>query len=564
MSPWAYACAGTRLLPPAPRPKLAAAILDGYPVLVDGSDAHHRDALLREPPTTEGFRLEPGRNCWVESRARRAAVLVDAEAYFATLYDAFRLARRRICIAGWDIDSRVELTRTPPAHGPSPRLGPLLDALVRARPELRVYILAWDYSPIYLFEREAFPRLKLGLRTHPRVRFCLDDTQRGGGSHHQKLVIVDDALAFCGGLDLCDVRWDTSEHRVPEPGRADVRGRRYAPHHDVQLAVDGPVAGALGQLFAHRWHGATGERLPPLPDEPSPWPSALAVDLHDVEVGVARTSHGRDGSTIREVEAAWLDAVAAARSRLYIEVCYLTAPELVEALARRLAEPDGPIVVLVAPRRHDAWLEDFTMLVLRDRALERLRRADVHGRLRAVGPAVRDPDDPSRMIPIKVHSKVVAVDDHVLKIGSSNATRRSFGLDSECDLVLVAHAAHQRRAIEDVVRRLVADHLGATPAEADAWLHHVEGPGALPPPHRSLEPLPPRRSRPADRLLPAEELVDPKAPLSFARVLRLLAHADGRGPLWASVGATWWLGAMALGVGARLGHRALAWLGPAR
>ena len=552
-------------------------------------------------PSKRRFVLEPGRNCWLTSRARRASVLVDADAYFGTLYEAFRLARRRICIAGWDLDSRVALTRTPPQGGPPPRLGALLDALVRARPELEVYILAWDFSPIYLFEREAFPRLKLGFRTHARVRFHLDDTQRAGGSHHQKLVVVDDQLAFCGGLDLCDVRWDTPQHGVPEPARADVRGRGYAPHHDVQLAVEGPVAAALGRLFGERWREATRRRLPPLPELPSPWPADLRADFADVEVGVARTGHDESGQPIREVEAAWLDAVAAARSLLYVEVCYLTAPALVDAIARRLAEPDGPRIVLVAPRRHGAWLEDATMLVLRDRALERLRRADVHGRLRAVGPAVGEPEAPRAlgaphelgrpptkalgdgggaphllpprgsaepdvpgMVPIKVHSKLAAVDDIVLKIGSSNATRRSFGLDSECDLVLVARRPADRRAIADVVRRLVADHLGATPAEADAWLSQTGRPPPLTAPHRSLEPLPPRRPSLADRLLPSEELVDPEAPLSFARVWRLLTHADGRGPLWASVGATWWLGLMAMGAAVRLGHRAVATFRPCR
>lgn len=508
----------------------------------------------------QGFSLVPGRNCWVTSRARRAAVVVDAEDYFGTLYDAFRLAKRRICIAGWDLDSRVELTRTPPPDGPPPQLGALLDALARARPELEVYILAWDFSTIYLFEREAFPRVKLGQRTHARVRFHLDDTQRGGGSHHQKVVVVDDGLAFCGGLDLCDVRWDTPAHRVPDPARADVHGRGYAPHHDVQLAVQGPVAAVLGRLFAARWLDATGERLAPLPELSPPWPRGLQADFFDVEVGVARTSRSDGGDPIREVEAAWLDTVAAARSLLYVEVCYLTAPALVAALARRLAEPDGPRVVIVAPRRHGAWLEDSTMLVLRDRGLEQLRRADVYGRLRAVGPAVGEGADPDRMVPIKVHSKVVIVDDEVLKIGSSNATRRSFGLDSECDLVLVAGRDADRHAIRDVVRRLVADHLGATPADADAWLREAARPEALAPPHRSLEPLPPRRSSLADRLLPAEELVDPAAPLSIPRVWRLLVHADGRGPLWASVGATWWLGALMLGAVVRLGHHAVGWL----
>lgn len=113
-----------------------------------------------------------------------------------------------------------------------------------------------------------------------------------------------------------------------------------------------------------------------------------------------------------------------------------------------------------------------------------------------------------------------------------------------------------------MVHRLVADHLGATRAEAEAWLGQVARPEALTPPHRSLEPLPPRRPSLADRLLPAEELVDPAAPLTAARVLRLLVRADGRGPAWASVGATWWLGIMVLGVAVRLAHRALAYLRP--
>jgi phospholipase D1/2 len=508
------------------------------------------------------FELVPGRNCWATGRARRAAVLVDADAYFGTLYDAFRLARRRICIAGWDLDSRVMLTRTPPPHGPPPQLGPLLDTLVRTRPELEVYLLAWDFSTIYLLEREAFPRIKLGLCTHARVRFHLDHTHDAGASHHQKLVVVDDTLAFCGGLDLCDVRWDTPAHRVPDPARADVHGRRYGPHHDVQLAVEGPVAATLGRLFARRWHDATERCLPPLPSLPPLWPPGLVADFCDVEIGVARTSRGPHGEPIHEVEAAWLDAIWAARARLYIEVCYLTAPVLVDALERRLAEPDGPRVVLVAPREHGGWLEDSTMLVVRDRYLERLRRADVHGHLRAVGPAARDPADPERMIPIKVHSKVVVVDDLVLKIGSANATRRSFRLDSECDLVLVARREADRRAIRDVVRRLLADHLDATPADADAWLHgRVAGQAHA---RRSLGPLPPRQPRLADRFLPAEELVDPHAPLCASQVWKLVTHADGRGPVWATFAAAWWLGAVVIAVITRVVRRLTALACPRR
>jgi len=133
---------------------------------------------------TLGFRLVPGRNCWRTQTARRVATLVDADVYFGALYEALRRAQRRICIAGWDIDSRLVLTRDADPDGPPPQLGVMLDALVRANPELEVYVLAWDFSSIYLLEREAFPRLKLGTRTHERVHFALDGLHCAGASQH--------------------------------------------------------------------------------------------------------------------------------------------------------------------------------------------------------------------------------------------------------------------------------------------------------------------------------------------------------------------------------------------
>jgi phospholipase D1/2 len=490
---------------------------------------------------TLGFRLVPGRNCWRAETAPRVATLVDADAYFGALHESLLRAQRRICIAGWDIDSRLMLTRDAPPDGPPPQLGPLLDALVRAHPGLEVYVLAWDFSSIYLLEREAFPRLKLGVRTHPRVHFALDGLHCAGASHHQKLVVIDDAVAFCGGLDLCDVRWDTTEHRVPDPRRLNVRGNPYRPHHDVQVAVDGSAARALGELFADRWHRVVGQRLPPVPRvDDDPWPPRLQPELTDVEVGIARTQREDGGPDIREVEALWLDAIAAARELIYLEVCYLTSPKLVLALERRLQEPDGPRIVYVTAESYGSWLEDSTMRVLRDRCVDRLRAADVHDRFKALAPCVRA-EGSGELVPINIHSKVLVIDDDVLRIGSSNATRRSMALDSECDVVVIARDEDDRRAIAAFRKRLLAEHFGCDPDQAD---EDPEGPRVC----RRLET---QDHGTSDILLPRAELADPENPISPAQIWRLMLENENGRSEWSRVAVVWWcvvLGTL-LGVG---------------
>jgi phosphatidylserine/phosphatidylglycerophosphate/cardiolipin synthase-like enzyme len=72
--------------------------------------------------------------------------------------------------------------------------------------------------------------------------------------------------------------------------------------------------------------------------------------------------------------------------------------------------------------------------------------------------------------PIYVHSKVLVVDDRLLRIGSSNFNNRSMGFDSECDVALEAlpddpEHAELRREIASFRDELVAEHLGVSVAE---------------------------------------------------------------------------------------------------
>src|SRR5512138_1561617 len=121
--------------------------------------------------------FRPGRNAWRVARAERAAVLIDAAAYYGTLRKALLQARHSVYIIGWDVDSRTPLVGESgePEDGLPRELGQFLTALVERRPELKINILLWDYSLFFTSERQAMPAYVLQWRTPPQIDLCLDD-----------------------------------------------------------------------------------------------------------------------------------------------------------------------------------------------------------------------------------------------------------------------------------------------------------------------------------------------------------------------------------------------------
>ena len=482
------------------------------------------------------FALTPGRNCWRIEHAERFAVLVDGEAYFAAVRQALIAARRRVDILAWDIDSRVELVRGERADDDRlPRaLGELLIALLERNPDLEVRILLWDYAPIYALEREPLFFGTAPWRRHPRLRFIKDSAHPLAASQHQKLVLVDERIAFCAGLDLSKWRWDSSTHHVEDPRRRDPNGDPYPPYHDLAVLVDGAAAAALVGLFAERWRRAGGTATDALPAYGSdPWPETVAVTLRHQPVAIARTlPHLADRAEVRESERLYLDIIGAARSLLYIENQYLTSRAVGDALCRSLGRPQGPDIIIVLPRETGHWLEQHTMDVLRARLLERLRAADRHRRLRTYYP------EAGGGVAMMVHAKLMIADDRILRIGSSNLSNRAMGLDSECDLCILAERETQSRAIAELRRRLLAMLLSQTPAAvAAAEARPGHGPIAAvealraAPPHAEgtlrLAELEGRSMPEWERQLPDERLIDPDRPLDPELLADVVAGEAG-------------------------------------
>jgi len=459
--------------------------------------------------------LIPGRNCWRAGRARRFAFLVDGESYFAAVRAAMAAARRTIFILGWDFDSRIRLA--PRAEDGYPEeLGAFLRALVRERRQLHVYVLSWDFAMAFALDREWRPLYKLGWREQPapRLYFRLDARHPTGSSHHQKVVVVDDAVAFCGGLDLTHGRWDTSAHHREEELRRDVRGRPSRANHDVQAIVDGVPARALAELARERWR--RGAERPCLALDPSPqndpWPAALAPDVTDLDVAVSRTDPGYAGApAAREIRHLYVDAIASAKRRLYLENQYFSSSDIGTALEARLREPDGPEVVVVSRLTEEGWLEQRTMGVLRARLHERLRAADARGRYRLLYPHLPQLEGAE---PLNVHSKVLIADDEVCTIGSANFNNRSMGFDTECNLAFEAGGNPRlRRAIAAFRGRLLGEHLAVeadqvSPGERDSLVERIESLAARP--GRTLRPLEPQAVGDIDKVIPASAILDPE------------------------------------------------------
>jgi len=463
-------------------------------------------------------------------------MLVDADAYFRAVRAAIRNARHSIFILSWDIDSRTRLVPGGANDGFPEPLGDFLHAIVAARPTLRAYVLNWDFAMLYALEREWLPVYKLDWRTHQRLAFRMDAKHPIGGSHHQKVVVVDDRVAFVGGLDLTRSRWDTPEHACHAPLRCDSDGKPHAPFHDVQALVDGDAARALGELARARWQRATGESVAPTVAEgPDSWPSEVVPDLRDIDVAISRTepvfeAHGG----VHEVRQLHLDAIAAARRMMFFENQYFTSGMIADALARRLDEPDGPEVFVISPRTQSGWLEQATMGVLRARAHRRLKAADRHDRYRMYCPHIPGLTDQC----LNVHSKVFAIDDDMFSIGSANLSSRSMALDTECNVTIEARgpdAPRIRAAIARLRARLLAEHLDTAPetVEAEVQRHRSlhAAVAALGRSDRTLCPLEPETTPELDALIPEQALFDPEQPIEPDKLVAEFVPRDARKPM---------------------------------
>ncbi len=477
----------------------------------------HRSVTTAEPvahpqPSAAARLLRPGDTCWRLARADRFAVIVDAAEYFAQVKAAMLKAQHSILLIGWDFDLRIRLT--PDGSDGGMRLGAFLKSLVKRRPGLHIHILKWDMAVLYTLRWETLPLLFSDLLTARRIHLRLDSTHPFTAAHHQKIAVIDASIAFCGGIDMTARRWDTPGHLPGDERRVDPGGDRYGPWHDSATAVGGEAASALDDHARQRWLLATGQHLPKPDAKVDAWPGSLEPQMRNVSVGIARTMPAFDGHQgAHEIEALYLAAIGAAKHSIYIESQFFACARIADSVIARLREPNGPEIIVINPESGKGWLDRETMDIARALILKRVRAADFHNRFRIYYPVNEDGQ------PIYVHSKVLIVDDCLLRVGSSNINNRSMGFDSECDLAVEGTKDEPKicEVISDIRNSLLAEHLGTSKDEVSQAIKEkasvLAAVDSLCTAHgRTLRSLPLRQISDAEQVLAESRIANPERP----------------------------------------------------
>jgi phospholipase D1/2 len=421
--------------------------------------------------------LIPGLTCATLHDAPRSGVLVDARDFYRAVHDAACRAERSILMAGWQFTAGIELLRGDDARGcqlPT-KLIDLLRALCERNPALEVHILAWDASAIFTFEREPLQRLWFECRGHERIHYKTDTAHPFGASHHQKLVVIDRSIAFLGGMDLTNSRWDDRAHEAENPLR-DEGLRSHGPYHDVQAYVTGDAVDELRDLFAERWQRATGADLPAMEPPRHELEIRSSFDVRAPSVGLARTVPRMEDPPVEPVHELYklhLRAIHAAERLIYLETQYFSSDEIGDAFERRMTSGRPPLeIVLILPAKSAGWKERISIGVYQQRILERLGRtaARTGSRLGVYHSAAPGADGD---VPVFVHSKVLAVDDRFLLVSSANAANRSMGFDTELGLAWEARRA--TASLRDARIDLLAEQCGVPRAQARELLAPIPG-----------------------------------------------------------------------------------------
>lgn len=408
--------------------------------------------------------FSPSENCWRTETADDFSILIDADDYFTSIRAAMMAAKRVIFFVGWDFDASITLGHPEVDDGAPRRVGDFLLWLARRTPGLEIRIVLWSPAPLASWARPSNLPYLLRWKWNRQITVRLDGKHPMGSSHHQKMLVIDDTVAYCGGIDVTLDRWDTRQHLDDEQNRKRPNGTPYGPWHDISTRFTGPAARALAELCRYRWTRAGGEVVPLLAPVPPPVERAPSFSFGKVDLAIARTSPAyQEETAVTEIERLYIDMIKAAKHVVYAESQYFASRKIAQAIAKRLAEPDGPEFVLINPTTSDNWLGQIAMDTARARLAEALRRHDPYDRFRIYHLVT------AKGQPIYVHAKLMIVDDDYLRVGSSNMNNRSLRFDQECDVALEAGGDEQLSSkIAHFRHDLLAEHLGAAPEAVEA------------------------------------------------------------------------------------------------
>jgi phosphatidylserine/phosphatidylglycerophosphate/cardiolipin synthase-like enzyme len=402
---------------------------------------HHRRRLQRIGWSRA---LDPPAGGWASGPTVRAGnsltILVDGAEALPRIAGELVNARSHVHLTGWYFspDFALERSATPTI---------LRNLLAELAERIDVRVLAWAGAPLPLFRpsRRDVRKMRHRLIGGTQIRCALDSHERPMHCHHEKTIVIDDRVAFVGGIDLTSEagdRYDSDAH----PARATVGW------HDASARIEGPAVGDVADHFRMRWQEVTGEALPATRRSP---------DAGEVTLQIVRTVPEKIYRQLPKGDFGILEtyhrALKAAHRFVYLENQFLWAPEIASVLTDKLRHPPSPEfrLLVVLPAKPNTGYDD-TRGVLG----ELIEADDGNGRLLACTLYARSG---SLADPIYVHAKIGIVDDQWLTLGSANLNEHSLFNDTEMNVV-----THDPQIASSTRLRLWSEHLELAPSAIPA------------------------------------------------------------------------------------------------
>src|SRR6476620_4685222 len=366
--------------------------------------AHHRRRLKRigwehalDPPSGGWAAGDP------QARAGNGVdVLIDGGEALPVIAEELQRAQSHVHLTGWYFSPDFALVR----EGEQVVLRNLLAELAE---RIDVRVLAWAGAPLPLFRpsRGDVRTMRDELIGKTRIQCGLDSKERPMHCHHEKTIVIDDRVAFVGGIDLTyqsGARFDSVHHPA----------RNAIGWHDAAARIEGQAVADVAEHFRMRWHAVNGEQLAPV----SPPERAGDVELQIVRTVPERVYAAVPRGDFRILES-YTRAIRSAQQFIYLENQFLWSPEIARLLREKLVNPPTPDfrVLMVLPSSPKSGNDDTRGV------LAELIDADgANGRILACALSARSG---SRADPIYVHAKVAIIDDRWLTLGSANLNEHS-------------------------------------------------------------------------------------------------------------------------------------------
>jgi cardiolipin synthase len=218
---------------------------------------------------------------------------------------------------------------------------------------------------------------------------------------HRKIVLIDDDLAFVGGINIID----DYHHPDPEPGR-------LGPRFDFAVMCQGPIVGPIAYAVKRLWRAVV--RLRQLRRAATTLEIVQPAPLRDdMRAVLLLRDNVRDRRTI---ERAYLEAFASARQDVVIANAYFLPGRRFREALRALAQR-GVRVRLLLQGRVEYRLQHYAQQAL-------------YGQLLDAGVQIHE------YVPSYLHAKVAVVDRHWATVGSSNIDPFSLLLAREANVAV--------------------------------------------------------------------------------------------------------------------------------